>query len=375
MTKQLAISPEHERCPCGLFSVDECQGADEFYAANDEPLLLHNNAGSPAAFADNPYYKAAFQRVKMPLLATYINPNDLQYPHEVVPKLRDVIAIREQIDDHLALTFWSGGYAFLQAFFPKLFPALTMFISGDFVGYLRTADCSKTCDKAATIPQLIEQISLMQPEAVAFTNIESNPSLIPINGVELAREIRRVSPKTIIILDDVYGRHAGNDLSVNKLALEDERLIYLRCASKDTGAVGLRMAWTITKPGGVMDNLLKSLHTPYEVSSIVASICAELYKHNDAIDEVVGKQCSARTWLTHHLRKEGIEVRAGKSPWVLIRPRIDADEATRKLATRNIHVQSQTGIHPSLSGYIRVSTTICAEMKRFFDTAKEEGVI
>ena len=295
-----------ERCPCGAMTSIECspitQENPNGVAETNHSFRFGNNAGSPSVLEDEPEIKDIFTRVDPDAWFMYANANDRNDPEPLVNELHTIIAERE--DTHAdSLTFWGSGYGFLQILFASFRPTTTVLIRGDFLGYRNAAiHAHKIYEAAATIPEYIAMIKLIQPEMVVFTDGETNPSLLPVSSIELTREVRAVSPNTIVVVDQAYGRHHGDSLEISKIALEDERTIFLRCASKDTGAVGVRLAWTITKPGGFADNIVKSMLTPYSVSCDVVRKAVSLYRKPDALNRVIKTQGLARKCLTALLR-------------------------------------------------------------------------
>ncbi len=359
---------ETTRCPCAT------TGCQTTTLSSSGVLRLSNNAGSPQAIENEAQIKEILSKPNTEGYLQYTNVNDVQDKNHNVLALHAAVAARENVDPG-SLLFYVGGLSFLQRYFASYNPALTVMVKGDFPGYSSSASGLSGKLYAVESNNFIDTINVVKPDVAVFTAGETNPGLTKLNAHEIVAEIRRKSPLTTIIVDQAYGRHHGDDISINKLIMKDDRVIVLRPASKDTGAVGIRLAWTITQPGGYCHQLLKSIVLPYDVSVDVVAKAAAIYEHPDALDRIINTQHRARKCLTHLLASRDVEVRSSASPWVLIKTLKDAALAAKQLAAENILVQCQDELQDDLKGFIRVSTTTCAEMIAFVSQASKLKLI
>jgi histidinol-phosphate aminotransferase len=201
----------------------------------------------------------------------------------------------------------------------------------------------------------------------------NNPTgtrLAPARILELAD----VAPNTLVVVDELYEAFSGDSV----LPLLEERaaaggwtdafshhpnLLVLRSLSKTVGLAGLRLGFAIGHPEAV--ERLSRVGGPYDVNSFAVIAATAALADQAYVDAYVEAVMEAKEWLAGELAQSGVRHHVDGGNYLLIWPRIPADQMDQRLREEGILVRSMAG-KPLVDGSLRVSIGTRPQMERFW---------
>jgi histidinol-phosphate aminotransferase len=175
-----------------------------------------------------------------------------------------------------------------------------------------------------------------------------------------------------VVVDELYEAFTGD--SVLPLLLEGAgaggdpfavlpNLLVLRSLSKTAGIAGLRIGFAIGA-AEVVDRLAR-VSGPYDVNSFAVTAAFAALADQAYVDNYVAEVLRAKGWLLEQLRQSGLRHHAEGGNYLLIWPKIPADQMEQSLRQAGILVRSMAG-KPLIDGCLRVSIGSEAQMQQFW---------
>jgi histidinol-phosphate aminotransferase len=185
-------------------------------------------------------------------------------------------------------------------------------------------------------------------------------------------ELAAAAPDTLVVVDELYEAFTGD--SVLPLLLEGAgaggdpfavlpNLLVLRSLSKTAGIAGLRIGFAIGA-AEVVDRLAR-VSGPYDVNSFAVTAAFAALADQAYVDNYVAEVLRAKGWLLEQLRQSGLRHHAEGGNYLLIWPKIPADQMEQSLRQAGILVRSMAG-KPLIDGCLRVSIGSEAQMQQFW---------
>ncbi len=185
-------------------------------------------------------------------------------------------------------------------------------------------------------------------------------------------ELAAAAPDTLVVVDELYEAFTGD--SVLPLLLEGAgaggdpfgalpNLLVLRSLSKTAGIAGLRIGFAIGA-AEVVDRLAR-VSGPYDVNSFAVTAAFAALADQAYVDNYVAEVLRAKAWLLEQLRQSGLRHHADGGNYLLIWPKIPAEQMEQNLRQAGILVRSMAG-KPLIDGCLRVSIGSQAQMRQFW---------
>lgn len=189
----------------------------------------------------------------------------------------------------------------------------------------------------------------------------NNPTGMVLDGDKLRAFVRKLSPQTIVIVDEAYNELTDRPdySSVAGLVKECPNLIVFRTFSKIYGMAGLRLGYAITSPehaaaigGYLMNGGLNE-----------AGLAAAIASYNDTAFLQFSKQkiVEARGIITDAVRKAGLTALPSQTNFVFVKV-ADADAVQKGMAAQKIMIR---GAYGKWTQWSRVSTGKIEDVKRY----------
>ena len=228
-----------------------------------------------------------------------------------------------------------------------------------------------------TIPY--EEGSFKYPfEKILKELVENNPKILIIcnpnnpTGTTLSTDqiltLATTSPKTLIVIDELYEAFSGNSL----LPIVDfnitPNLVVLRSLSKVAGLAGLRIGFAIGNESIIND--IKRVTGPYDVNSFAVQAAFAALSDQQFIDDYVAEVFNAREWIKTKLVNHNIRHHMNGGNFFLIWPKNNSSKIELSLKSKGILVRKMKD-EPLINGSIRVSIGTTSQMKRFWEVFKE----
>ena len=230
--------------------------------------------------------------------------------------------------------------------------------------------------KIASIPY--ESIDFQYPfKKICEFIVENNPKILLIcnpnnpTGTSLNPEriieISRLSPKTLVVVDELYEAFTGDSVLPFVNFQTTTNLVVLRSLSKTAGLAGLRIGFAIGNSQVI--NIVNRVTGPYDVNSFAVIAAFAALKDQSYIDSYVREVIEARNWLKIKLEENNIKHHFGGGNYFLLWPKSGPTETEKKLRASGILVRSMDKKN-NLKGSLRVSIGTLEQMKRFWSALK-----
>ena len=203
---------------------------------------------------------------------------------------------------------------------------------------------------------------------IVFIANPDNPAGTYIPSDDLIRFLKRLSPETVVFLDEAYYEFVkAKDYpdSVSLLA-EMPQLIVSRTFSKMYGLAGLRIGYGIARPE--MINVLTRVCEPFNVNSLAQAAALACLKDKAYYRRIAGEMEGQRQLLFEALDAIGLDYVRTHTNFVLIRVPGQAGVFCRGLLHKGVIVRDMNAW--GIEDYIRVTIGTPAENKRFLKALK-----
>lgn len=187
----------------------------------------------------------------------------------------------------------------------------------------------------------------------------------PIGNLYTEEEVQRVIDKSkevgaVVILDEAY--HYFYEKTFLPFVSSNDNVLLLRTFSKLMSIAGCRVGMVVGNKDII--HWVRNSRLAYEVNSVGLLFAERILDQPQMISELIEKEKEGKAYLVGELEKEGYWYMDCHGNYVLIRPKHDAHEISRRLAT-----EKKTLVHPygnaMMKDMIRV-TVGSVDAMRFF---------
>tara|TARA_B100000965_G_scaffold170066_1_gene141822 strand:+ start:1308 stop:2423 length:1116 start_codon:yes stop_codon:yes gene_type:complete len=213
--------------------------------------------------------------------------------------------------------------------------------------------------------KICEFISQNHPKILLICN-PNNPTGTRLHPEKIV-EITKLSPKTLVVVDELYEAFTGDSVLPFVNFQKTPNLVVLRSLSKTAGLAGLRIGFAIGNSKVI--NIINRVTGPYDVNSIAVISAFAALQDQSYIDLYVKEVLKAGNWLKTKLEQHKIKHHIGGGNYFLLWPRSGATETENKLKESGILVRSMDK-KINLKGSLRVSIGTAEQMKRFWSAFK-----
>jgi histidinol-phosphate aminotransferase len=199
------------------------------------------------------------------------------------------------------------------------------------------------------------------PLAAFLDRLDIHPAVIavvspnnPTGAMASARDVRRLAaaaPASMVLLDNVYGEYADEELTTRLLDLPN--VVVLRTLSKAWGLAGCRIGYAIGSAEVIA--ALRAAGAPYSVAApSVALALRQLAEGEAMLQSHVARVRDERATLSATLKKLGLEPLPSQANFILVECGVLAPFLTAALASLGIIVRDFPN-HPGLTSALRIT--------------------
>jgi histidinol-phosphate aminotransferase len=190
----------------------------------------------------------------------------------------------------------------------------------------------------------------------------NNPTGSVLSGQSLIRVIEKTRRHNVLlVVDEAYFYYYPGTLI--RRVNDYDNLIVLRTFSKLCAMAALRLGYAAASPGIISG--LSKVKPAFDVNGIAALFCERLLEGPAIIRRLVKESGEGKRYLEDMLRKEGIEHRAGKANFVLIKCKGKVADVLSALAKNKI-LAAGSFSQEILKDYIRVTVADKDTMQKFW---------
>jgi len=180
-------------------------------------------------------------------------------------------------------------------------------------------------------------------------------------------EISKLSPKTLVVVDELYEAFTGDSVLPFVNFQTTPNLVVLRSLSKTAGLASLRIGFAIGHSKVI--NIVNRVTGPYDVNSFAVIAAFAALEDQSYIDSYVQEVLEARNWIKDQLEKYGIKYHIDGGNYFLLWPKSSPKQVEQKLKSSGILIRNMDK-KKNLKGSIRVSIGTIEQMKRFWSVFK-----
>ncbi|HOY09847.1 MAG TPA: histidinol-phosphate transaminase [Candidatus Omnitrophota bacterium] len=203
---------------------------------------------------------------------------------------------------------------------------------------------------------------------IVFITNPDNPAGTYIPEPDLVSFLERISPETVVFLDEAYHEFVRENDYPDTVRLLEERpqLIVSRTFSKMYGLAGLRIGYGIARPE--MIDVLTRVCEPFNVNAVAQAAALACLKDQPYYRRIIREMESQRQLLFEELTAIGLDYVRTSTNFILIRVPGQASDFCRGLLHNGVIVRDMNAW--GIENYIRVTIGTPAENKRFLKTLK-----
>jgi histidinol-phosphate aminotransferase len=196
----------------------------------------------------------------------------------------------------------------------------------------------------------------------------NNPTASITPKQELFDFIAKVSPSTIVLIDEAYHHYVDSNNYESAVALvkDHPNLVVARTFSKIYGMAGLRCGYCVTQRANI--GIMRA-HQTWDSVNIMAAVAA-LASLKDSNHVAHGRKLNAdvRQSVYAELDKAGYHYIPSHANFMMIDVRREVRPVISALRTRGVEVGR---LFPALPNFLRVTIGTSSQMKTFLTTFKE----
>ena len=212
---------------------------------------------------------------------------------------------------------------------------------------------------------ICELITQNNPKILLICN-PNNPTGTRLSPEKII-EITKLSPKTLVVVDELYEAFTGDSVLPFVNFANTPNLIVLRSLSKTAGLAGLRIGFAIGNSEVI--NIVKRVTGPYDVNSFAVIAAFAALNDQSYIDSYVKKVLEARDWLKNTFENFHVKHHIDGGNYFLLWPKLDPKYIEQKLKSSRILIRNMDK-KKNLKGSIRVSIGTIEQMERFWSAYK-----
>ena len=196
----------------------------------------------------------------------------------------------------------------------------------------------------------------------------NNPtaSITPKN--ELANFLAKLSPATIVLVDEAYHHYVDSKdyESVIPLVKQYPNLIVARTFSKIYGMAGLRCGYCVTQPANIQRMRVHQVFDSVNIMALVAALAS--LKDADQVSRGQKLNSEVKKSVCAELDTLGYRYIPSQANFMMIDLRREVRPVINAMRTRGVEVGR---LFPALPNFMRVTIGTGPEMKSFLTTFKE----
>lgn len=155
----------------------------------------------------------------------------------------------------------------------------------------------------------------------------------------------------VVIIDEAY--HYFHPSTFLRYALKEKNVMVLRTFSKLFSLAACRLGVIIGSPEII--GYLKNARLTFDTNAIALLFAERLLDQPSLIDRLVETEKEGKRYVINTLQRQGYQCRECKGNFILVKPRCDALEVSRRLKDeKKVLVHAYT--NPLLRNYLRIST-------------------
>ncbi len=192
----------------------------------------------------------------------------------------------------------------------------------------------------------------------------NNPTGTMVTATELARFVRRVPDRVLVVLDDAYAEMADSPDFPDSLGYVREgreNVIVLRTYSKVYGLAGIRIGYGFAHRS-VIAPMFK-VKEAFNVNSVAQAAGIAALDDEEFVQRTIVENRKGREVLCSHFRRLGLEFAESHTNFVLVKVGPDAGETQQRLLREGVIVRPCAAY--DLPDCLRVSIGTAAENERF----------
>lgn len=164
----------------------------------------------------------------------------------------------------------------------------------------------------------------------------------PIGNLYSDYEVQKVIDKAkqigaVVILDEAY--HYFYDKTFLHFVMGNDNVVLLRTFSKLMSIAGLRVGMIVGHKDLI--HYVRNSRLAYEMNSIGLLFAERILEHPEMIDELIRQEKEGKSYFIDELEKRGYWYMDCHGNYVLVKPRHDAHEVSRRLKE-----EKKTLVHP-----------------------------
>ena len=196
---------------------------------------------------------------------------------------------------------------------------------------------------------------------IAFLANPNNPTGTYTGEKELLDLCEKISPETILVLDEAYAAFSRADDFVSGLKIIQDRpnVIVINTLSKSHGLAGIRVGFAIANKD-IIDTLYK-VKPPFNMNLLAIKAGAAALRDRDFLSLTLETTWKGLDYLYSSFSRLGLDYISSHTNFVLVRLGADAKTIYEELLKRGLITRFILG----LPEYIRVSVGLEKENERF----------
>ncbi len=202
---------------------------------------------------------------------------------------------------------------------------------------------------------------------IAFLANPNNPTGTYTGKKELLNLCEKMSPESILVLDEAYAAFARADDFVSGLKLISQRpnVIVINTLSKSHGLAGIRVGFAVASKE-IIDTLYK-VKPPFNMNLLAIKAGAAALQDKDFLRLTIETTWKGLDFLYSSFSRLGLEYVSSHTNFVLVRLGSDAKTIYEKLLKRGLITRFMQG----LPEYIRVSVGLENENEQFIQELED----
>ncbi len=199
----------------------------------------------------------------------------------------------------------------------------------------------------------------------------NNPTGTYISSSDMETIIRKLPPKSILVVDEAYYHYVTATDFPDMLSFikkyKNKKIIITRTFSKIFGLAGLRIGYGIAQKGII--SFLDKIRMPFNVNRLAVYAAIKALECNEFINKCYLLNKKNKEYLYTELEKLGLEYIESQTNFVMIKLPVDGEYVNQKLLQQGIIIRPLSEYR--LRNYIRVTIGTRKELKKFLKELKK----
>ena len=218
--------------------------------------------------------------------------------------------------------------------------------------------------------ELVKQIQKISPQTkIIFIANPNNPTGTYVNETDMITLLDATSPSTMVVLDEAYAEYVDASDYPNGLALIKKypNLMITRTFSKIYGLANLRIGYGIAQAKVVQQ--IQKVRQPFNVNNLAIRAAEIALQTPDFLNQSIELNKRGKVYLYDALEKMALGICKSEANFICVFLPISGDEAAKRLLEKGIIVRSLASF--GLRNAIRVTIDTEKNNQRFIQTLEE----